>query len=125
MANELTLNFSLGYLKNNVTVQDAIANFQANVAGNGLNSLTAYSAPTAETAIPLGSVTGPGGWLFLLNTDLTNFVTVRTSVGGTFMAKLWPGYFMVIPMPDTSPIVVPSTQSDTAPCIMKLAVFDK
>ncbi len=125
MANELTLGFSLGYLKNNTTVQAAVAALQATVAGNGLNSLTAYSAPTAETAIPLGSVTTPGGWLAIVNTDSSNFVTVRTQVGGEKMAELLPGYFMILPMPRTSPIVVPSTQSDTAPCLCVLAVFDK
>ncbi len=125
MAGELTLNSSLGYAKNSTTVNRSVSALAVTVGGNGLNSLTAYSAPTAETAIPLGSVTIPGGWLFLQNNDSTNFVTVRTQVGGEKMAKLLPGEFMELRMPDTSPIVVPSTQSDTAPCLMSLAVFDK
>ncbi len=125
MANELTLGANLGYAKNETTVERAVSAFQVTVAGNGLNSLTAYVAPTAETAIPLGSVTLPGGWLYLRNNDPTNFVTLRTQVGGEIISKMLPGDFVEFRMPDTSPIVVPSTQCDTAPCSLSLAVFDK
>lgn len=122
MANELTLSASLGYLKNAVTVAESVSSLHATVTGNGLNSLTAYSAPIADTAIPLGSVTAPGGWLFILNTDITNFVTVKTAVAGTAFAVLKPGEFCLLRL--ATGITAPSMQANTAPCVCKLAVFD-
>jgi hypothetical protein len=122
MANELTLNASLGYSKNAATVAEAVSALHATVTGNGLNSLTAYSAPTADTAIPLGSVTVAGGWLFVLNTDITNYVQLKTAVGGTLIAKMLPGEFVYFRM-DPS-ITAPSLMAHTAPCVCKIAVFD-
>ncbi len=125
MANELTLTNTLGYSKNNTTVNRAVNGLERTVTGNGLNSLTAYIAPTAETAIPLGSVTIPGGYLWLQNNDAANFVTLRTQMGGQIISKMLPGDIVELRMPDTSPIVIPTTQCDTAPCSLSLAVFDK
>ena len=125
MANELTLNLGLGYAKNSTTVERSVANLSRTVNGNGLVSLTAYIAPTAETPIPLGSITVPGGYLSLQNNDPTNFVTLRTQMGGEIISKMLPGDIVEFRMPDTSPIVVPSTQCDTAPCPLSLAAFDK
>lgn len=122
MANELTLSVSLGYLKNAVTVAEAISALHATVTGDGLNSLTSYSAPTADTAIPLGSVTVPGGWLFVQNTDVTNYVQVKTGVAGTLFAKLLPGEFCILRL-DAS-VTAPSLMAHTAPCVCKIAVFD-
>lgn len=122
MANELLLNASLWYSKNNTVVTENVVNLLATVGGDGLNNLSSYTAPTADTLLPLGSITIPGGWLFIINTDVTNYVTVKAAVAGQNIAKLKPGYFTVIPLDPT--ITAPSTQSNTAPCVVKYAVFD-
>ena len=59
MANGLTTNFSLAYAGNNVAITEAVVNQTTVVTGNGQNGRKDYSAPTADTAIPLGSVTAP------------------------------------------------------------------
>jgi len=123
MANTLTINVSVGYAGNNATVALAVQSLIAAVTGNGLNSLKSYSAPTADTAIPLGSVTVAGGVMLMVNNDMTNFVTVKSAVSGTKLAKLFPGYPVLIPF-DPS-ITAPSTQSDTAPCSVSFCIFDK
>lgn len=122
MANELTLSVSLGYLKNAVTVAEAVSALHATVTGNGLNSLTAYSAPIADTEIPLGSVTVAGGWVFIVNTDIANFVTIKAGVAGTAFAVLKPGEFCCLRL--APGITAPSAQADTAPCVLKFAIFD-
>jgi hypothetical protein len=122
MANELLLSVNLAFTKNNITVTEAVSALQASVTGNGLNSLAAYSAPTADTALPLGSVSAAGGWLFMQNTDQTNYVTVKVAVGGAIIARLRPGYCCLIPLdPSTT---APSTQANTAICVVKFAIFD-
>ncbi len=126
MAGELVVTSTLGYNKNSTTVERAASGVAVNVAGNGISSLTAYVAPTSETPIPLGSVTVPGGWLWLQNNDPTHFVTLRTHMGGEIISKILPGDPPVaFRMPDTSPMVIPTTQCDTAPCSLSLAAFDK
>jgi hypothetical protein len=122
VSDELTLSVSLGYAKNAISLQEQVANFLASVAGNGLNSLISYAAPTADTALPLGSVTSPGGWLFVVNLDATNYVQVKAAVSGAVLAKLKPGYPCLIPL-DPS-VTAPSTQSNTAPCNIRYCIFD-
>lgn len=130
MANELTLSGVLAYLKNDTAVNQSVVNLIASAAGPGLVSRVNYSAPTADTPLPLGSVTIAGGWLFIVNNDPTNFVTLKAAVGGQKIAKLKPstgspagqGYFALIPL-DPS-ITAPSTQADTSACNISYCLFD-
>ncbi len=121
MANELVLNMGLAYTKNAATVNEAIVNLQISVSGNGLVSLTAYSAPTSDTALPLGSVTAPC-YCFIKNTDATNYVQIKSGVAGTSFSKLLPGQFCVLPLDPG--ITAPSAQAHTAPCVLTYCIFD-
>ena len=122
MANELTLNATLAYSKNNITVTESVVNLLATVTGNGVQALAAYSAPTASTALPLGSVAVPGGWVFIMNTDATNYVKVQTAVAGTEFIRLLPGEFALFRL--APGLTAPALSADTAACVVKYAIFD-
>ena len=122
MANELTLNATLAYAKNNVTVNESVQNLQVTVAGNGLNSLTTFTVTTAALAIPLGSVTAAGGWLFVLNTDGTNYIQLKTATAGTIFAQIKPGEFALLRLDPT--LTAPFWLANTASCVVKFAIFD-
>lgn len=122
MADELTLNATLAYDKNNAQVLESVVNLLADVTGNGMYARSSYSAPTASTALPLGDVTSPGGWLFIKNTDDTNFVKVQTAASGTEFARLLAGEFAFFRL--APGLTAPALQSDTAACIVSYAVFD-
>jgi hypothetical protein len=120
--NELSLNFSLIYNKNNIAISEAINALLVTVTGNGLNSLSTFSATTAAVAIPLGSSTSPGGWIFLQNLDPTNYVQVLTGTAGTVFARLLPGEFCLLRLDAT--VTAPAVQAHTSGCQIKLCLFD-
>ena len=120
MANELSLTASLLYVKNGIRATDSVAGQMVSVAGNAIVGSSSYAAPTADTALPLGGVTAPR-YLWIRNLDSTNFVVVKTGVGGTLIAKLLPGDICLVPL-DPS-IIAPSTQADTAPVNVHYLVF--
>lgn len=122
MANELVISCSLNYGKNNISINEVVSNLLATVTGNGLNSLSSYSLTTSDTAIPLGSVTSAGGWLFIVNLDPTNYISVKDAVSGNLISRLLPGEFCLFRM-DPS-ITAPSFQAHTASCLVKFCVFD-
>lgn len=122
MANELALNLSLVFNKNNITIQEAINSLLITVTGNGLNSINSYTLTTSDTAIPLGSVSSAGGWLFVRNLDPTNYITVKSAVSGTVMIRLLPGEFCIFRMDPT--ITAPSFQAHTGSCVVQFCVFD-
>ena len=122
MANELVLNATLLYNKNNVQISLAIQNLRVTVTGNGLESLASYSLTTADTAIPLGTVSSAGGWLFVQNTDVTNYITIKSAVSGTAMIRVLPGEFALFRLEPG--ITAPSFQAHTGTCVVKFAIFD-
>lgn len=123
MANELSINNALTYAKNNATVTQTPGTVTATVTGNGLAVNVAYSVPTTSTALPLGSVTSPGGWLWIQNTDPTNYVKIQAAVSGTEFARLLPGdppqSFRLAPG-----ITAVALQANAAACVVKYSVFD-
>ena len=121
MANELALNCSLSYNKNSIAIQEA-AGLLVPVTGNGLNSLSAFTATTSAIAIPLGSSTVAGGWIFIQNLDLTNYVQVLTGTGGTIFARLNPGEFCLFRLDASA--TAPAVKANTASCSIKFCLFD-
>lgn len=121
-ANGLTLNASLAYSGNNATVQTSVVNLVALVSGNGLNSLASVTVPTSAGAIPLGSVTAAGGWLFVRNNDATNYMQVITATSGTPFARLLPGEFCLLRL--DSGLTAPFWKANVATVQATLAVFD-
>lgn len=122
MANELALNASLTYTKNSVVINEAINALLVTVTGNGLNSLNSFSATTAAIAIPLGSSTSAGGWIFVMNLDPTNYVNLLTGTSGTIFGRLLPGEFALFRF-DAS-VTAPAVQAHTSACQIKFCLFD-
>lgn len=121
-ANGLTLNASLAYSGNNATVNTNVVNLVALVSGNGLNSLSSVTVPTSAGAIPLGSVTAAGGWLFVRNNDATNYMQVITATSGTPFARLLPGEFCLLRL--DSGLTAPFWKANVATVQATLAIFD-
>lgn len=125
MALEINLDIAATYSKNNANVTFD-ATYYCSVAGNFLEANSAYTATTADTALPLGGVTNPR-WLWIQNMDPTNYVSVKTAVGGTEFARLLPGPAGILGDPMLIPlapgITAPSVQANTASCVIQYYVF--
>ena len=122
MSNQLVLNASLAYYGNNVSISEAISNLTVSVTGNGLNSLTSFTATTSAIAIPLGSSTSPGGWLYIKNNDPTNYVQLLTGTAGIVFGRLLPGEFALLRL--NSSVTAPAVQANTAGCLVTFCIFD-
>jgi hypothetical protein len=123
MSNQLVLNASLAFAGNNITVAENVSNLQVVVTGNGLNSLTTFTATTSAVAVPLGSSTVAGGWLYLKNNDPTNYVQVLTAASsGTAFARLYPGEFCLFRL--DAGITGPAVAAHTAGCSITVCIFD-
>ena len=120
--NELALSCSLVYNKNSISLSETINNLLVSVSGNGLNSLTSFTATTSAVAIPLGSSTIAGGFLFILNNDPTNYVNILTGTSGTIFARLNPGEFALLRL--DSSVTAPAVQAHTGSCFVKFCIFD-
>lgn len=122
MANELALNCSLTYTKNGIVLSEVINALLVTVTGNGFNSLSTFSATTSAIAIPLGSSTSAGGWIFIVNLDPTNYVNLLTGTSGTIFARLNPGEFALFRL--DSSVTAPAVQAHTSGCTVKFCLFD-
>lgn len=122
MALTLTLATSLAYAGNNVTVADAVTVLSVTVNGPGLLSLSTVPVPTSAAAIPLGSITAPGGWLYVKNTDATNYMTLITATSGTPFARIYPGEFAHFRI--DAGLTAPFWKANTATVQAVIAFFD-
>ena len=122
MANELNVGCSLTYAKNNITISVTIAPIPVTVSGNGLNSLASVTVPTTAAAIPLGTVTSAGGWLFVKNLDATHFMQILTGTGGIAFTKILPGKFALLQLDPG--LTAPFWKADTATVQAELEIFD-
>lgn len=90
MANEITMNASLGYVDSELAslILAIPQNLQKTITTKRyvLNRLV---VTTAELAIPLGNLSSLGYYLFI-NRDPTNYVELRVSTGGVKFARLDP-----------------------------------
>ena len=122
MSNELALSCSLNYNKNSISLSEIISNLVITVTGNGLSSLSSFTATTSAVAIPLGSSTNSGGWVFIQNLDPTNYVQVLTGAAGIVFARVNPGEFCLVRLDAT--VTAPALQAHTASCVVKFCLFD-
>jgi hypothetical protein len=125
VANEITTTSSFTYTKNGITATDGRAGVLTSVAGNGLNANPSFSVATTAggVVIPLGNVTSPGGWFWIINLDPTNYVLVLTATSGTEFSRLLPGdpplWMRMAPG-----ITAVAVQAHTSACIVSYKVFD-
>ena len=122
MSNSLVLSTALTYSGNGITLSEYVSSLLVPVTGNGLNSLQSFSATTAAVAIPLGSSASPGGWIYIKNNDLTNYVQVLTGTSGTVFARLLPGEFCLLRLDAT--VTNPAVQANTSGCQITFCLFD-
>jgi hypothetical protein len=102
MANELTVNFSLAFVKGESRVSIPSRQMQVDVSGTPKISNT-QTIGTSHEAMVLGDVSSLGA-MWCLNTDATNYVEIGVDVGGTFYSviRLAPGDWGFIPRVGTS-----------------------
>ena len=116
MANEITVQTYLTFLKNSVGISRTYSK-TLDVSGSEYISGTA-SAATGGTSLPLGSV-GTIGWVSILNTDATNFVTLGAD-GTNYPIKCNPGEPMLVRWNGSAVHV----KADTLACIVEFAIIE-
>lgn len=112
MANEITANCSLAYSDSELTEDSlALVNFLKTVATKKIVHIK-QAVPTAEAALNLGGISGPG-YILIKNLDETNFVEIRTATGATKFARLDPGGFAFFRFGSgvTAPFVIADTDA--------------
>lgn len=122
MANLLTMTSNLSFAGNGVTVVENSAPAPITVTGNGLLSLSSVTVPTAAAAIPLGSITAPGGWIIVKNNDATNYMTLMTGTGGIAFARIYPGEFAHLRL--DAGLTAPFWKANVATVQATIAFFD-
>lgn len=122
MANLLTLTSNLAFAGNDIAIALNAAPAAITVNGNGLLSLSSVTVPTTAAAIPLGSITSPGGWIKVINTDSTNYMTLLTGTGGIAFARLYPSEFCELRL--DAGLTAPFWKANVATVQAKIAFFD-
>lgn len=88
MANEILLTAKLAFFKDGEWTSMGVGSMEVNVTTKvyfeGIKTIT-----TSPTSLPQGS-TAVGGWIFIKNTDKTNYVEIMDSAS-VAMFKLLPG----------------------------------
>jgi hypothetical protein len=102
MANELTVNFSLAFVKGESRFSIPSRQMQIDVSATPKISNT-QTVGTSHEAMVLGDVASLGA-LWVLNTDATNYVEIGVEVAATFypVIRLQPGDWGFIPRVGTA-----------------------
>jgi hypothetical protein len=117
MAQELTLNLTMGFSKNNISNTMTSGTQKFDVAGSDYVRET-WSVPTAVTAIPVSAITTPG-YFMVTNRDDTNFVDVYSSAAGAACVRIKPGEWAVFRFAGTTPAM----KADTAPVKVEFSLL--
>lgn len=120
MASEITVESSLRFVKSGD--QDGLDFGPATFTFAGTRSLKGLqSVGTSEEALVLGEVAA-GGWLFIVNKDATNFVSLRAVAAATPLAKLGPGECALLRLHPNA--TAPTVQADTAACQIRYLLLE-
>ncbi len=104
MANELTLEASLGYTKNATSITMSLGATQFTVAGSICVRALQAIANTA-TALGIGGMT-TCGYCLMVNRDNTNSVNVRMGNTGADVATLKAGEFAMFRLASNTPYLI-------------------
>lgn len=127
MANEITFSGLLQYANpayNIPTLSLSSGNIVLSITGKYYYRGT-QSIPTTAggTALNLGSVSTPGGWLIIFNRDPTNYVQLMTAVStGAVFARINPTEAALLRLDAT--VTAPAAIAHTAACIVEYLVLD-
>lgn len=118
MANELTIQCSVSFAKNGVTVPFGIAAKLRDVAGDRYIQ-TLQVIGTAEEALQKGEL-GTLGYCIAINRDANNFVTIRAATGLATGIKLNPGDACMFRCGGNAPFAI----ADTAPVNLEFMLVE-
>lgn len=118
MANEATIQCSITFSKNGVTVPFGIPAKLRDVAGDRYVQ-TLQVIGTAEEALQKGEL-GTLGWCLAINRDATNFVTIRAATGLATGIKLGPGDPCLFKCGGNAPFAI----ADTAPVNLEFILVE-
>ncbi len=118
MANELTVGGTVWY-------KDSASEAFLQVVSLSVSLATlkfvrhVQSIGTTEEAVQLAEVTAPK-WSMFVNRDATNYVELKTGVGGVIVAKLLAGEFAILPL--GSGMQAPYAIANTAACRLDVLI---
>lgn len=127
MANELTLNATLTFLKGNMPSSESITlpnNQKSSVAGSRIaKSIMTIPTTAGGTAIDIGAIgAGVMGMAMFRNNDTTNYIQLLTAVSGTVFAQIGPGECAFFRFPST--ITAPAALANTASCQLQYLIVE-
>lgn len=117
-----TLNVTLNLKSSDATSENMEINHTDSLTiSTPLISTAQISVGTAAATTLIGSSITDVNFLYLRNTDATNFVEVKTD-GGTDFAVLNPGEFLYMPLSASTGVEL---QADTANCIVEYGYWTR
>lgn len=121
MASEIQVSATLSVTKAPASqLSRSIASLAVDLTGSKYMS-GIQSIATSAVALALGPVTAPA-WMFVRNTDPTNFVQLLTGTAGTVFAKLKPLEIALLRLDPT--VTAPAAQANTAACVVEYLLIE-
>lgn len=134
MANEATITGALSIVNGTFQYQSRPSQFLATVTGKNGPTPGAVTITTSGTTVSLSQLTALGGFCFLQNLDVTNYLTYGIYASATFypFGELLPGEFAVVRLSRILQFGATGTahvddlrlQANTASVIAMIAAFD-
>ena len=119
MANEITLSCLLSYIKGGVSLNLGKSGLRRDVAGEDSIHNT-QTIGTSEEALQMGDIAAAGGYMYIRNTDSTNFVTLRAGTGEADLVRLNAGDIAIFRLASAGPYAI----ADTAAVLVEYAVIE-
>jgi len=107
----------------NIVTQFNFSGTSFAVSGDHFTQNT-WTVPTTAggTAIPLGGVATPGGYMIVKNNDATNYVQIMAATSGTPLIRIGPGEIAVFRL--DAGATAPAAVSHTATCEITYIILD-
>lgn len=118
MANEITIQLGLRFSKGGNSASKTPTALLRDMTGADYVELTQTVGTSAE-ALDLGDIT-TAGYIWIKNTDATNFVEIRDGSGGADVVKLLAGDEAVFRLATSTPYAI----ADTASCVVKYLLLE-
>lgn len=122
MANEFTISGTIEYEDSEMDEPEIaqVLDLRVSIATKLFTHIK-QSVGITEEVLGLGEASGTPGWLFAVNRDPTNFISIRTGTGGAAFCKLKPGEFCLLRLGSgaSAPFVI----ADTSTCVLEYWVW--
>jgi len=117
MANEITMTASITVSKGSAAINSGTLTKQLTLTADHMHGTSFTAATGAGTAVPLGAVTTPGGYVLIRNNDVTNFVSLTISAASVI--KIRPGCLALF-----QPVAAITAIADTTACKCQVWMVD-